>query len=233
MPRASARAAGISIRRSHRAAQAIFHPYAFEVQETVWWSVYEIGQRLTDRFDNLQGDDVNEGHPRVSLPETPATPQPEGRPGNECLDGGQLQSGLEARIGSSGTQRTGPVAKLFDERQDVAQALIDFDQEWARIISQRDEAAVTHQHSRNILSSTGDTRPAFRCATNLDAYRNGGAVPRNRFETGMRFHSARWCGSPTASRSLGHVIDADTRWRLFLFADSAPECRRQPSSRSV
>ena len=50
-----------------RAAQAIFHPYAFEVQETVWWSVYEIGQRLTDRFDNLQGEDVNKGHPRVFI----------------------------------------------------------------------------------------------------------------------------------------------------------------------
>ena len=50
-----------------KAAQAIFHPYSFEVQETVWWSVYEIGQRLTDRFDNLQGADAESGHPRIFI----------------------------------------------------------------------------------------------------------------------------------------------------------------------
>ena len=36
-----------------KAAQTIFQPYAFEVQETVWWSVYEIGHRLSDTFDDL------------------------------------------------------------------------------------------------------------------------------------------------------------------------------------
>src|SRR4051794_41144969 len=35
------------------AARRILHPYSLEVKEVAWWSVYEIGQRLCDRFDDL------------------------------------------------------------------------------------------------------------------------------------------------------------------------------------
>ncbi|KAG9710745.1 putative flavin-containing monooxygenase, partial [Aureobasidium melanogenum] len=34
-------------------AKRIFHPYTLDVKEVVWHSVYEIGQRLCSRFDNL------------------------------------------------------------------------------------------------------------------------------------------------------------------------------------
>ena len=34
------------------AAQRIFTPFTFEVKEIVWWSAYEIGQRICDRFDD-------------------------------------------------------------------------------------------------------------------------------------------------------------------------------------
>ena len=43
---------GLSFGDLVSAAQRIFSPYKFEVRECPWWSVYEIGQRLTDRFDN-------------------------------------------------------------------------------------------------------------------------------------------------------------------------------------
>ena len=33
-------------------ARRILHPYTLEVKEIAWWSVYEIGQRLTDKFDD-------------------------------------------------------------------------------------------------------------------------------------------------------------------------------------
>src|SRR5690606_22260327 len=33
-------------------ARRILHPYTLDVKEIVWWSVYEIGQRLTDKFDD-------------------------------------------------------------------------------------------------------------------------------------------------------------------------------------
>jgi phenol 2-monooxygenase len=46
----------ISLKDLIASAQQIFRPYTFEVKDTIWWSVYEIGQRLTDSFDNADED---------------------------------------------------------------------------------------------------------------------------------------------------------------------------------
>ena len=34
-------------------ANRILHPYVLEVRDVGWWSVYEVGQRLCDRFDDV------------------------------------------------------------------------------------------------------------------------------------------------------------------------------------
>ena len=39
------------------ATRRILRPYTLEVKEVVWWSLYEIGHRLTDRFDDVGGPD--------------------------------------------------------------------------------------------------------------------------------------------------------------------------------
>ena len=39
-------------------AQRIFRPFALDVKEVVWWSIYEIGHRLTDKFDDVPPDQV-------------------------------------------------------------------------------------------------------------------------------------------------------------------------------
>ena len=35
------------------AAQRILHPYTLDVKEVPWWSVYEIGQRICDKYDDV------------------------------------------------------------------------------------------------------------------------------------------------------------------------------------
>lgn len=45
------------------AARSIFRPYTFEVGEVLWWSAYQVGQRVADRFSKddrvfLAGDAV-------------------------------------------------------------------------------------------------------------------------------------------------------------------------------
>ena len=80
-------------------AQRIMHPYTLDVKEVPWWSVYEIGQRLCDKFDDVPAEEVGNAlaarlHRRRCLPYA----QPESRAGHECVDAGQLQSGLEAGI---------------------------------------------------------------------------------------------------------------------------------------
>lgn len=37
-------------------AQRILHPYTLDVKEIAWWSVYEIGQRLCEKFDDVPAD---------------------------------------------------------------------------------------------------------------------------------------------------------------------------------
>ena len=41
------------------AANRIIRPYSIDVKEVVWWSIYDIGHSITDKFD-----DVSEGSPR-------------------------------------------------------------------------------------------------------------------------------------------------------------------------
>ena len=39
-------------------ARRIFSPFELDVKEVVWWSIYEIGHRLTDKFDDVPADQV-------------------------------------------------------------------------------------------------------------------------------------------------------------------------------
>ena len=55
-------------------ARRIFRPFALDVKEVVWWSIYEIGHRLTDKFDDVPEDQLATRAPRVMLAATPATP---------------------------------------------------------------------------------------------------------------------------------------------------------------
>src|SRR5205814_6797525 len=46
-------------------ARRILHPYTLEVKEIPWWSVYEIGQRLSDKFDDVPEAEVSTRVPCV------------------------------------------------------------------------------------------------------------------------------------------------------------------------
>ena len=48
------------------AAQRIFQPCTPDIKEVAWWSVYEIGQRLTDSFDDLKSGDAATHQPLAS-----------------------------------------------------------------------------------------------------------------------------------------------------------------------
>ena len=37
-------------------ANRILHPYSVEVKDVGWWAVYEIGQRLCDKFDDVEAE---------------------------------------------------------------------------------------------------------------------------------------------------------------------------------
>ena len=48
-------------------AQRIFNPFKLDVKEIPWWSVYEVGQRLTDKFDDVPDAEIAIRPPRVFI----------------------------------------------------------------------------------------------------------------------------------------------------------------------
>jgi len=210
------------------AAQSIFHPYSFEVKDVVWWSVYEIGQRLTDRFDNLQGDDCAAGHPRVFIAgDACHTHSPKAGQGMNVSMGDAFNLGWKLALVLRGQSDPALLRSYSEERQDVARALIEFDQEWARVISERDKAdddAANAPKFQQYFVEHGRYTAGVSVRYNPSSLTGDGSSQHlaRGFDVGMRFHSAPVVrladGKPM---QLGHVVRADARWRLFVFADRA------------
>ena len=92
-------------------ANEILHPYTLDVKEIAWSSVYEVGHRVTDGFDDaLDSDRSPPGLPhRRRLPHA----QREGRARHERLDAGRLQPRLEARSCAHGALAGKPAGHVL------------------------------------------------------------------------------------------------------------------------
>lgn len=62
------------------AANRILRPYRVEVKDVGWWAVYEVGQRLCAKFDDVPDGETADRLPRVFIasttPATPTAPRP-------------------------------------------------------------------------------------------------------------------------------------------------------------
>ncbi len=126
----------ITIDRLIAAAQRILHPYTLEVKEVAWWSVYEIGQRLCDKFDDVPDAEVASRLPRVFIAgDACHTHSPKAGQGmNVSMQdafnlGWKLASVLQGRCAPE------LLHTYSAERQAIAKELIDFDREWAKMLS--------------------------------------------------------------------------------------------------
>jgi phenol 2-monooxygenase len=212
-------------------AQRILHPYSLDVKEVAWFSVYEVGQRLSDRFDDALAADGSWRDPRVFIAgdacHTHSAKAGQGM--NVSMQDGfnlgwKLGAVLEGR-GGADLLRT-----YSDERQPIAQELIDFDKEWSAMM-----AAPPRDPSR---PEAGGVDPAELQAYFVRAGRyTAGVAARyrpgmltgeptyqalaNGFTIGMRFHSSPVIRLADAKPvQLGHAARADGRWRLYAFADA-------------
>ncbi|MGR3321393.1 MAG: FAD-binding monooxygenase [Pseudooceanicola sp.] len=212
----------VTVDRLIAAAGRIFRPYTLDVKEVAWWSVYEIGQRLTDRFDDLAGDSAADGLPHVFIAgDACHTHSPKAGQGMNVSMGDAFNLGW--KLVSVLTGRAGPeLLKTYSaERQAVAQDLIDFDREWAGIMSARPGAGTETpdfrdyfvEHGRYTAGMSVTYRPS--ALTGQPDFQH--LAPG--FAIGTRFHSAPVLRLADAMpMELGHVIEADARWRLFAFA---------------
>jgi phenol 2-monooxygenase len=211
-------------------ANRILHPYRLEVRDVGWWSVYEIGQRLCDKFDDVPVEEMDTRLPRVFIAgDACHTHSAKAGQGMNVSMADAFNLGWKLGAVLRGGARPELLGTYSEERQAVAQELIDFDVEWTRILSMPPRApddptgeGMDPEEFRKYFVNSG------RYTAGVAArYSPSMITAPDRFQhlaaglpLGMRFHSAPVIrvadGKPL---QLGHVARADGAWRLYIFAD--------------
>ncbi len=216
--RVSARSIGID--KIIAAAQRIMHPYRLDVKEVAWWSVYEIGQRLTDRFDDLQPEEVATRLPRIFIAgDACHTHSPKAGQGMNVSMQDAFNLGWKLAAVLQGRSPASLLHTYSAERHAVAKELIDFDREWAAMLSApltNDGGEVQRyfvQHGRYTAGTATHYKPALLTGAGTHQNLAQGLL------IGTRFHSAPVVRIGDGKLlQLGETLTADGRWRLIAFA---------------
>ena len=210
------------------AAQRIIKPYTLEVKEIAWWSVYDIGQRLCDKFDDVPEEDVETRMPRVFITgDACHTHSPKAGQGMNVSI--QDSFNLGWKLASVLRKRCAPrlLHTYSAERQAVAKELIDFDREWAQMLS----GSSSENDAEGEAFDPAETQRYFirhgrYTAGTATHYHSSAITAKATYQhlaegllIGTRFHSAPVIRLADAKpMHLGHTVKADGRWRLFAFA---------------
>jgi phenol 2-monooxygenase/3-hydroxybenzoate 4-monooxygenase len=212
------------------AAQRIFHPYKLDVKEVAWWSVYEIGHRICDKYDDVPTEQMGSRLPHVFIAgDACHTHSPKAGQGMNFSMQDSFNLGWKLAAVLRGLSPPSLLHSYSAERQEMGQMLIDFDREWAKIISDKpateggkggrggvDPKAMQKYFERHLRFTAGmgvQYKPSLICG---DARHQALATG---FEVGTRFHSAPVLRvSDARPFHLGHAHKADGRWRLYAFA---------------
>lgn len=209
------------------AANRIIKPYSIDVKEIVWWSIYDIGHSITDKFDDVpEGEDRN---PRVfTAGDACHTHSPKAGQGMNVSMQDTFNLGWKLVHVLQGRADASLLRSYSKERLTEAKRLVETDHEWARIMSapttqaERDgteEPRIIRQFKAN-LEFTGGTAVKYDPST-LFAVGTHQALAKGE-AIGRRFHSAPVVRLADAKQmQLGHVAEADARWRIYAFAGKA------------
>ncbi|MGD6741306.1 FAD-dependent monooxygenase [Streptomyces sp. BH106] len=210
------------------AANRILSPYRVEVKDVGWWAVYEVGQRLCAKFDDVPDEEMPDRLPRVFIAgDACHTHSAKAGQGMNVSMADAFNLGWKLATVLTGTAAPELLHTYSAERQRVAQDLIDFDRDFASKMaagsrtptaaSQADEeqfadyfraqgrytAGLSVRYEPSMITGTGEHQDLAKG-----------------FPIGMRFHSAPVVRLADARPvQLGHAARADGAWRLYLFAD--------------
>ena len=206
------------------AANRIIKPYSIDVKEVVWWSIYDIGHSITDRFDDVaEGEDRN---PRVfTAGDACHTHSPKAGQGMNVSMQDTFNLGWKLVHVLQGRADARLLRSYSKERLTEAKRLVETDHKWSRIMSEpttqaeRDgtqEPRIIRQFKEN-LEFTGGTAVKYDTSYLFDAGTHQALAKGE--EIGRRFHSAPVVRLSDAKQmQLGHIAEADARWRIFAFA---------------
>ncbi len=206
------------------AANRIIKPYSLDVKEIVWWSIYDIGHSITDKFD-----DVPEGSDRAPRVFTAGdachTHSPKAGQGMNVSMQDTFNLGWKLVHVLQGRADPSLLRSYSKERLTEAKRLVETDHEWSRIMSApttqaeregTEEPRIIRQFKAN-LEFTGGTAVKYDTST-LFAPGTHQALAKGE-EIGRRFHSAPVVRLSDAKQmQLGHAAEADARWRIYAFA---------------
>ncbi|WP_309127793.1 FAD-dependent monooxygenase [Microbacterium sp.] len=203
-------------------ANEILHPYTLDVKEVAWHSVYEVGHRVTDGFDDVI--DGSGRTPRVFLT------------GDAChthsAKAGQgmnvsMQDGFNIgwKLGHVLTGRAPEelLGTYAAERRPVAQQLIDFDREWSSLMARKPEEISDPQDLATYYLATAEFPSGFmtQYAASMIVSDGGHQDLAVGFPLGKRFKSVEVTRVADGNAvHLGHHAKADGRWRVYAFADA-------------
>jgi 2-polyprenyl-6-methoxyphenol hydroxylase-like FAD-dependent oxidoreductase len=210
----------ITIEQLIAAAKRIIHPYTLDIKEVAWWSVYEIGQRLTDRFDDLQAEEVSTRLPHIFIAgDACHTHSPKAGQGMNVSMQDAFNLGWKLAAVLQGRSPASLMHSYSAERQAVAKDLIDFDRQWAAMLSDPQTQAGGEvqryfvQHGRYTAGTATRYTPALLTGQPTHQHLAEGLV------IGTRFHSAPVIRvGDGKNMQLGETLAADGRWRLITFA---------------
>ncbi len=122
-------------------ARAILQPYTLDVRNVAWYSVYEVGHRVCDRFDDVPTDQAGTRGPRVFIAgDASHTHSAKAGQGMNVSmqDGFNLGWKLAHVLDGRSPERL--LASYSAERQVIGQNIIDFDKRWATVMASSQEA---------------------------------------------------------------------------------------------
>ena len=214
-------------------AQRVLHPYQLDVKDVAWFAVYQVGQRVTDRFDDVPLNEAGSRLPRVFIAgDACHTHSAKAGQGMNVSMQDTFNLGWKLAAVLQGRAAPSLLTSYHTERQAIAQELIDFDKSWSKIMGSppKDPArpdlggvdpaelqayfVKSGRYTAGVATRYTPTTPLTAPATHQNLATG--------YPVGMRFHSAPVVrvadGKPM---HLGHAARADGAWRLYAFADAS------------
>ena len=204
-------------------ANEILHPYTLDVKDVPWWSVYEVGHRVTDRFDDVPVEEAGTRTPRVFIAGD-ACHTHSAKAGQGMNVSMQDSFNLGWKLGHvlTGLAPESLLQTYTAERQEIAQNLIDFDRQWSSIMAAKpgELEIPAEEFYVNTFEFPAGFMTQYKPSVIIggDEHQELAAG----FPIGKRFKSRPVMRVSDANPlQLGHLHRADGRWRVYVFADGA------------
>lgn len=205
-------------------ANKILAPYSIDVKNVVWNSIYEVGHRVADHFDDRVSEKTTSKNPRIFIA------------GDAChthsAKAGQgmnvsMQDGFNLgwKLGhvASGNSPRELLETYAEEREDIAYKLIEYDKNWSSLMAKPSSEMGSAQDLEDFYRANSEFNAGYMTHYEPSSITMDG---RNQelaqgFPIGRRFKSdvvGRVCD--LVETHLGHQASADGRVRAYVFADA-------------